>query len=110
MGKDETAVVHYDSGDDGQRCEHIGFHMSLKVPVFVNRKWNFNLDPKRLGGPTGQRAVKISQLIAFTPQIGYTMFMLHFISYTLFVVAVMRFGIFALYPLLQRITKSFIPL
>jgi len=48
----------YDAGDDGQRCEHVGFNLSLKRPVWVNPKWNMNLHPSRPGGPTGWRAVK----------------------------------------------------
>ncbi|GMH51507.1 hypothetical protein TrRE_jg2617 [Triparma retinervis] len=60
----------YDDGDDGQRCEHIGFnyHMTDKanwedVPdnanfaenMYVNPKWTLHLDPSRPGGPTGWR-------------------------------------------------------
>jgi len=60
----------YDDGDDGQRCEHIGFHYHLTdksnwedtpdnaefaTSMYVNPKWTTHLDPSRPGGPTGWR-------------------------------------------------------
>lgn len=66
----------YDDGDDGQRCEHIGFHYHMTdkanwedVPdnsnfatsMFVNPKWTLHLDPSRPGGPTG---IRFASLIA----------------------------------------------
>ncbi|GMI49315.1 hypothetical protein TrCOL_g11624 [Triparma columacea] len=60
----------YDDGDDGQRCEHIGFNYHLtdsdnweEAPenakfaekMYVNPKWTIHLDPRRPGGPTGWR-------------------------------------------------------
>lgn len=50
--------ARYDAGDDGQRCEHVGFHLSLQKPMFVNPKWSMNLKPNKPGGPTGLRAIK----------------------------------------------------
>jgi len=50
--------AQYDAGDDGQRCEHVGFHLSLQREMFVNPKWSMNLRPDKPGGPTGIRAVK----------------------------------------------------
>jgi len=50
--------AHYDAGDDGQRCEHVGFHLSLKDTMYVNPKWTMNLKPSKPGGPTGLRAIK----------------------------------------------------
>eukprot|EP00591_Stephanopyxis_turris_P011962 CAMPEP_0195515878 /NCGR_PEP_ID=MMETSP0794_2-20130614/6784_1 /TAXON_ID=515487 /ORGANISM="Stephanopyxis turris, Strain CCMP 815" /LENGTH=388 /DNA_ID=CAMNT_0040644371 /DNA_START=1129 /DNA_END=2293 /DNA_ORIENTATION=- len=29
----------YDVGEDGQRCEHIGFNLSMDKPMFINSKW-----------------------------------------------------------------------
>ena len=50
--------ARYDAGEDGQRCEHIGFHMSLRETMYVNPKWKMNLRPERPGGPSGVQAVK----------------------------------------------------
>ena len=50
--------ARYDAGDDGQRCEHVGFHLSLGRNMFVNPKWSMNLKPSKPGGPTGLRAIK----------------------------------------------------
>lgn len=50
--------ARYDAGFDGQRCEHVGFHLSLQKPMFVNPKWSMNLKPSKPGGPTGLRAIK----------------------------------------------------
>ena len=48
----------YDAGDDNQRCEHVGFHLSLQKSMFVNPKWSMNLKPEKPGGPTGFRGIK----------------------------------------------------
>jgi len=50
--------ARYDAGDDGQRCEHVGFHLSLNTTMYVNPKWSMNLKPSKPGGPTGLRAIK----------------------------------------------------
>ena len=50
--------TRYDSGTDGQRCEHIGFHLSLRETMYVNPKWRMNLKPSKPGGPVGLQAVK----------------------------------------------------
>ncbi|KAL7532710.1 hypothetical protein ACHAWF_004218 [Thalassiosira exigua] len=47
--------ARYDSGDDGQRCEHVGLNLSLGKTVYVNPKWSMNLKPDNPGGPTGWR-------------------------------------------------------
>ena len=52
------AQARYDAGDDGQRCEHVGFHESLGRTMYVDPKWSMNLRPSRPGGPTGFRAIK----------------------------------------------------
>lgn len=51
------SAAQYDSGDDNQRCEHVGFHYSLKNSMYVNPKWSMNLKPSKPGGPTGYRAI-----------------------------------------------------
>eukprot|EP00581_Thalassiosira_minuscula_P013165 CAMPEP_0183728602 /NCGR_PEP_ID=MMETSP0737-20130205/28443_1 /TAXON_ID=385413 /ORGANISM="Thalassiosira miniscula, Strain CCMP1093" /LENGTH=667 /DNA_ID=CAMNT_0025960595 /DNA_START=29 /DNA_END=2032 /DNA_ORIENTATION=+ len=50
--------ARYDAGDDGQRCEHVGFHISLGKTMYVNPKWSMNLKPEKPGGPTGFKAIK----------------------------------------------------
>lgn len=56
--RERGALARYDAGDDGQRCEHVGFHMSLGRNMYVNPKWSMNLKPNKPGGPTGMRAIK----------------------------------------------------
>ncbi|KAL3816959.1 hypothetical protein ACHAXA_011747 [Cyclostephanos tholiformis] len=51
-------MARYDAGDDGQRCEHIGFNLSIRKTMYVNPKWKMNLRPERPGGPSGLQAVK----------------------------------------------------
>lgn len=56
--RERGAAARYDAGDDGQRCEHVGFNRSLGRPMYVNPKWSMNLKPEKPGGPTGIRAIK----------------------------------------------------
>eukprot|EP01082_Thalassiosira_pseudonana_P005796 g5592.t1 g5592 contig2:870434-872618(+) len=56
--RERGSLAKYDSGDDNQRCEHVGFHLSLNKPMYVNPKWTMNLKPSKPGGPTGWRAIK----------------------------------------------------
>jgi hypothetical protein len=51
-------LARYDSGDDNQRCEHVGFHLSLADQMYVNPKWTMHLKPHKPGGPTGSKAIK----------------------------------------------------
>jgi hypothetical protein len=46
-------AAKYDAGKDGQRCEHIGFHLSLRDTMMVNPKWTMHLKPNKPGGPNG---------------------------------------------------------
>ena len=50
--------ARYDSGTDGQRCEHVGFHLSLQETMYVNPSWRMNLKPSKPGGPVGLQAIK----------------------------------------------------
>jgi len=36
----KASGARYDAGDDAQRCEHIGFNLSLDAPFYVNPKWD----------------------------------------------------------------------
>ena len=51
--RDRGALAHYDAGDDNQRCEHVGFNLSLQNVMYINPKWKMNLKPNKPGGPTG---------------------------------------------------------
>jgi len=66
--------AQYDAGDDGQRCEHIGFNLSLKKPMYINPKWDFHIKPTKPGGPTGVRALKNVVRIVFTPRLSASIF------------------------------------
>jgi hypothetical protein len=56
--RDRGAQARYDAGVDGQRCEHVSFHLSLAKTMYVNPKWTMNLQPERPGGPSGLQACK----------------------------------------------------
>ena len=56
--RERGEMARYDAGDDGQRCEHIGFNLSLRKTMYVNPKWKMNLRPDRPGGPSGLQATK----------------------------------------------------
>jgi len=51
--RDKGDLAHYDAGEDNQRCEHVGFNLSLQEVMYVNPKWKMNLKPNKPGGPTG---------------------------------------------------------
>ena len=87
--RDRAAEARYHAGDDGQLCEHVGFHMGLlrevwaeangqrtvaeagvregaeavaaaPVPrMFINPKWDMHLMPTRPGGPSGMRFFRL---------------------------------------------------
>lgn len=90
----------YDSGDDGQRCEHIGFNQGLGKPMYVNPKWNFHIAPENPGGPTGYRALRNVMRIMMTPRLGLTIGAQIWISLGAFVYALLMLGLHVLYPLL----------
>ena len=72
--------ARYDSGDDNQRCEHVGFHLSLQKPVYVNPKWTMNLKPSKPGGPTGVRAIKTLLYAVFgRPNVMFAMVVTNFV-------------------------------
>jgi len=90
----------YDSGDDGQRCEHIGFNEGLGKPMYVNPKWNFHIAPENPGGPTGYRALRNVMRIMMTPRLGLTIGAQIWISLGAFVYALLMLGLHVLYPIL----------
>ena len=56
--RDKGDLAHYDAGDDNQRCEHVGFNLSLQDVMYINPKWKMNLKPNKPGGPTGLLVTK----------------------------------------------------
>ena len=63
----------YDAGEDGQRCEHVGFHKSMKRPMFVNPKWDIHMSPTNPGGPKGETAVRFLQHYGSLPAVAIPM-------------------------------------
>lgn len=90
----------YDAGEDGQRCEHIGFNLALKKPMYVNRQWDMHLDPRNPGGPTGWRAKNIIAYVTGTPRVFFWVMVVHVSSYWAFVHSIVTLGVFVVYPLM----------
>lgn len=98
-----SSHAKYDAGDDGQRCEHIGFNLSLKRPMFVNKKWVMNLSPGNPGGESGKRAKQTADRITFNPILAGTVFMLHLLPLAVFILAFMTLGLYVLHPIVLRL-------
>ena len=92
----------YDWGDDGQRCEHIGYNLGLKNTMFVNPKWDMHLSPSHPGGPSGPRAMKQVYRITVLPQLGIVIFIQNVGSMIAFVYSIMTLGMHVLYPFCVR--------
>jgi hypothetical protein len=90
--------ARYDVGADGQRCEHIGFNLGLKRPMYVNPKWDMHVSPRNPGGPTGVRALKNVVRIVFTPRISFTIFFQLLLCMFIFVNAIMTLAVQFWYP------------
>lgn len=94
----KSSGARYDAGDDAQRCEHIGFNLSLQTPFYVNPKWDMHVDPTNPGGPTGMRAAKNVLRIVVTPAIAIPIFCQNFFTMVLFVYAVTILVMYFVYP------------
>jgi len=92
--------AQYDAGSDGQRCEHIGFNLSLKKPMYVNRKWDLHVDPTNPGGPTGWRAKNTVVRVISNAKIQVVVLMVHFLSMVAFVHSILMLGVCIVYPIL----------
>jgi len=95
--------ARYDVGDDGQRCEHIGFNTGLRNQMYVNPKWNLHLAPDNPGGPTGVRALKNVIRITLNPRLASAVGAQLILSYCAFVYSIMTLVHHALYPLLVKL-------
>ncbi|CAB9502252.1 expressed unknown protein [Seminavis robusta] len=89
----------YDSGEDGQRCEHVGFNLYLKKPMYTNRKWDMHIDPRNPGGPSGWRALNSVHHISRNVFLVSVLVVTITISYFLFVHSIVLLGIFMVYPI-----------
>lgn len=90
----------YDAGEDGQRCEHVGFNLALKRPMYVNHKWDFHIDPENPGGPTLWRAQNIIKHITTNPTLIGTIIFTQVICVYIFCHAFVTLGVFLIFPLL----------
>mmetsp|Transcript_15165 Transcript_15165/g.18466 ORF Transcript_15165/g.18466 Transcript_15165/m.18466 type:complete len:707 (+) Transcript_15165:418-2538(+) len=95
----------YDSGSDGQRCEHIGFNLSLKRPMYINPKWDMHLDPHVMGGPSGKRAMRTISGIAKSPVIAPIIFFQSMFSLMIFIYCIMTLTMKIVYPLWVYIVR-----
>ena len=98
-----TSQATYDAGEDGQRCEHIGFNLGLQrhdKPMLVNRRWDMHVDPVRMGGPTGWRAKNAIDGIVGNPRIFGMMALCQIPSYYIFIHSMVMLGLFLVYPLM----------
>ena len=89
----------YDAGLEGQRCEHIGFNLSLKKPMYINPKWEMHLHPNKMGGPSGKRAMRTVSGIAKSPIISSIILGQSFVSMIVFIYCIMTLTILIIYPL-----------
>jgi hypothetical protein len=83
----------YDSGEDGQRCEHVSFNRGLKKPMFVNPKWDMHMSPNKPGGPQGEQALRHFRRFGTLPQVAIPMFLLNFVPLSILVFSIMTLGV-----------------
>lgn len=87
-------AAQYDSGNDNQRCEHVGFHVSLQKSMYVNPKWSMNLKPSKPGGPTGYRAITtLSYAIIGRPNVMFAVVICNLLCCLLFICPLWMIGI-----------------
>lgn len=87
-------LAQYDSGDDNQRCEHVGFHLSLQKSMYVNPKWSMNLKPSKPGGPTGYRAITtLSYAVIGRPNVMFVVVVANILFCFVFVAPLWMIGI-----------------
>lgn len=102
--------AYYHTGKDGQSCEHVGFHESLKTPVYVNPKWSFQIDPRNPGGPTGFRGLNSTLRVLFFHRLSHILTCLVyfgiFIFSSCFMVLVLNFFYPLVHAVLRRLDTS----
>lgn len=98
--------AHYDEGIDGQRCEHIGFNLSLKRPMYINPKWDMHLHPHLMAGPSGKRAMRTVGDILKSPILGPIVVGQSMVSMIIFVYCVITLTMVITYPLWVCMSRS----
>lgn len=100
---DQIRRLHpkYSGGDDGQICEHISFANDFEQPMYINRKWRFNLKPSG-GGPSGDALVRSGNVIITRPLIGVPVMFQRLLFVLPFIIAVNRITMFLIYPMFFR--------
>lgn len=91
----------YDSGTDGQRCEHVGFHISLDEPVYVNPRWSFNVNLRHPPGPNGETSTKGIMRVLFLQPQSIVVYLQGLVMVYLFSSSVMSVTLFFFYPLMM---------
>eukprot|EP00586_Coscinodiscus_wailesii_P016978 CAMPEP_0172512472 /NCGR_PEP_ID=MMETSP1066-20121228/244928_1 /TAXON_ID=671091 /ORGANISM="Coscinodiscus wailesii, Strain CCMP2513" /LENGTH=541 /DNA_ID=CAMNT_0013292309 /DNA_START=483 /DNA_END=2108 /DNA_ORIENTATION=- len=95
----------YDAGDDGQRCEHVGYNLSLKSSLFVNPKWNMHVDPSRPAGPSGSRAMKNALRISVN-NVGIILMIVEIIGMMLLISITVMIVMHIVYPLWSKVISG----
>jgi len=100
---DQIRQLHpkYDAGDDGQICEHIGFAQGFSQPMYLNRKWRFNLKPSG-GGPSGDAMIRSGNVVIATLSISVPLMLQRMFLVMPFVIAINRITMFIVYPMFFR--------
>ncbi len=96
----------YDGGNDGQRCEHIGFNLSLNRPMFINPKWDMHLHPHLMGGPSGKRAMRTVNGILKSPTIAPILVGQNMVSMMIFIYCIITLTVLILFPLWLCVSRS----
>ena len=87
--RERGAAAKYDAGKDGQRCEHIGFNLSLRDTMMVNPKWTMHLKVNKPGGPNGwDVSLKVFHAMSSRPNVMRVISTVNFISVFVFVMSV----------------------
>lgn len=96
----------YDAGNDGQRCEHVGFNLSMKRNMYINPKWDMHLHPHLMGGPSGERAIRTVRGIATSPKIIPFAFGQNILSIIIFTYCIITLTMLIVYPLWVCVSRS----
>jgi hypothetical protein len=92
--RDKGELAHYDAGEDNQRCEHVGFNLSLQNVMYINPKWKMNLKPNKPGGPTGLLVTKtIALTVAARIPVMTVFFVMNWAFLLVFVMLIWMLGI-----------------
>lgn len=95
----------YDRGEDGQRCEHVGFHLSMKQPMFVNPKWDMHMSPTHPGGPKGEKAMRFMRHYGALPAVAFVMAIQNVVPLAILVLSMMTLGIYYLKMIQARLAN-----